>query len=389
MRLRVCIFSPDQHLLYDGRTPDWHGVGGGVTARVRLARALARLGHPVMVVCHCPREECFDGVQYIPLESIHRIDTDVLILNTTGGGMNVEPVLTLEVQCLLRIVWAGGIYKPRGADEVDPDYFVAPSNFVRRVMSDEWKVPSDRIFVVYNGVNRSRFRVSLFRRPKRDPFRLVYVGHPEKGLPAALSVLSLLRARDERFTLHVFGGYSLWGEEERGVFPAPGLVYRGLIGQDRLVRELLLSSFMLNLQARPEPFGIGVAEAMAAGCIVLASPAGALAEIVRDGFNGFLIPGDHNAPEVHARAEQLIVDLIRRPEFANHIRQNAKSTPLDWSTVARVWQGFFTWAVQAKGSAAALAQMKIHGTCVECSSYQILLADGYHCIHCGHHTSIA
>ncbi len=41
-RYRVVIYCPDRHIVYDGRTPDEIGVGGGITARVRMARALAR-----------------------------------------------------------------------------------------------------------------------------------------------------------------------------------------------------------------------------------------------------------------------------------------------------------------------------------------------------------
>ena len=41
MKYRVTLYCPDRHVEYDaGRTPDQKG--GGVTARIRLAQALAR-----------------------------------------------------------------------------------------------------------------------------------------------------------------------------------------------------------------------------------------------------------------------------------------------------------------------------------------------------------
>ena len=55
VKRRVAIFCPDRHILYDGRTPDEVGVGGGITARVRMARALARRGHEVHMIVNCPQ----------------------------------------------------------------------------------------------------------------------------------------------------------------------------------------------------------------------------------------------------------------------------------------------------------------------------------------------
>jgi hypothetical protein len=43
MSYAICIHCPDTHIQNDGRTPDTIGVGGGITARIRLATHLAEL----------------------------------------------------------------------------------------------------------------------------------------------------------------------------------------------------------------------------------------------------------------------------------------------------------------------------------------------------------
>ncbi len=355
-----------------------------MTARIRLARALARLGHTVMVICNCPREHNFDGVRYLPLSAVRRIDTEVLILHTTGGGVNLRPILDVDVHCRLRVVWLGGVLRPHGLSEVSPDFLVAPSNFVRGVALGEWGMPPDRIFVVHNGIEREFFsHVDL--RQWRDYFRLIYVGHPEKGLEAAIAVLDLLRAHDARFELYVYGGYELWGEEEQTVPRKPGLVYRGLVDQRRLARELRVSSFSVSLQAIPEAFGIGVAEAMAAGCIVLASNVGALAEVIRHGYNGVLVPGDHKAADVQHRAARWIISFTERPNFADYIRRNAITAPLDWEAVARTWEGFCVMALADAEDRVGLQGEEEWGACPECGGTRVPLADGYHCTRCGRH----
>ena len=60
--MRVVIACPDRHLVYDGRTLDETGVGGGVTVRVRAAAALVKRGVEVTLVCNCGVASECDGV---------------------------------------------------------------------------------------------------------------------------------------------------------------------------------------------------------------------------------------------------------------------------------------------------------------------------------------
>ena len=75
-RYDVTIYCPDHHLVYDGRTADRQGIGGGVTARIRLSRALASLGHRVTMLVSCPREDTYNAVRYVPWPRGDCIRTD-------------------------------------------------------------------------------------------------------------------------------------------------------------------------------------------------------------------------------------------------------------------------------------------------------------------------
>src|SRR4030067_41981 len=86
----VIFYCPDRHIVYDGRTPVERGVGGGITQRVRMARALAQMGHHVTAVVNCPRREVIDGVQYVPLGATAELRADVPIANTSGGASDLS-----------------------------------------------------------------------------------------------------------------------------------------------------------------------------------------------------------------------------------------------------------------------------------------------------------
>ena len=385
--MRVTIYSPDRHVSYDGATTDKVGVGGGITARIRIARSLAMLGNDVTVVANTPRNKTFDGVHYIPLDEAKRIAGDVLVINSSGGDLDLSPLLQLELDTKVRAVWVQGIDPPKALEQVGMDYLYAPSNFIRALARDRWGVPQEKIYVTHNGVQRrddkSRRRS---RNSERYLHRLIYNSHPSKGLAAAIEVVRILRKDDPRFELHVYGGTQLWGQADKPPTDEPGVVYHGLVGQDELRDEMERAGFSMNLQARLEPFALAPAEAMAAGCIVIASPVGGYPELVRHGYNGFLVPGDHTAAETQQRAARIIADVASRPDFAASIRRNGKPWPLDWNTLARSWSGHWEWALSGATKPSEAGWSVDFPACRDCGGEFLALADGYHCVACGYHT---
>ena len=378
MTYHVVFYCPDRHIEYDGRTPDRVGVGGGITARVRMARALRRLGHRVTMVVNCPRAATIDGVDYRPLDTVHRLEGDVLVANTSGGALDLSPLLELECDVRLRLVWAHGTVKPGGLDRIGYDALYAVSNFVAEAAAREWAVPRQRLFVVYNGFEERTFARAERRRPRRDPYRLVYFSHPSKGLEAAIAVLRRLRQMDRRFTLHVYGGPRLWGQEEAAPASEEGLDYHGLVGQEMLARELLRSGFSLQLQSREEPFGMTLVEAMRAGCVVLASPVGAIPELIEGDCKGFLVSGDPMSEEVADQAASVVLGLLQSPDTLRSMRAAAQSAISDTDTMARVWTAHWAWLLESSRGPADAAP----GPCPRCGGERLSLEDGYHCLRC-------
>ena len=251
--MQITIYSPDRHLIYDGSTPDSKGVGGGLTARVRIATALAARGHQVCVVCNCPVRRRYNGVSYIPLASVDRIAADVLIAHSSGDQFDISSLLTIPVTASVRVVVISGTGLPHGTAEFGPHSIYACSNFMRNEIARLFPlVPASDIFVSYYGVNRWNWP-NVFA-PKRDPKRLIYSSHPSKGLEASREVARRLRQRDERFTLHAYGGNELWGGKAGSTAPEPGLFFPVLVSQRDLATQYKRSGFRMQLQNRAEPF---------------------------------------------------------------------------------------------------------------------------------------
>lgn len=380
MAYRVVLYCPDRHLTYDGRTPDDVGVGGGVTARVRMARALARQGHVVTQAVNCARREVIDGVEYRPLDEVAKVEVDVAIFNTSGGALDLTPVLGLDLTARLRVVWIHGTQVPQGLDRLPYDTLYAVSNFVARQAVEAWGVPASRVYVTYNGYESALFDKAEAARPARDPYQLVYFSHPSKGLETAQAVLGMLRMADSRFHLEVFGGEGLWGGAETAWVPSEGVKYRGLVGQAALTRTLLQSTYSLQMQDREEPGALAIPEAARAGCVIVASPTGCYVEQVSDGENGAMIHGDHRLPQVRHAASRRILQMHARPEVRVHISGIARAWALDADSLARAWTQ--DWKARLGEAEPPLSQ------CLHCGGHTWRLVDGDHCVSCGRFTRV-
>lgn len=385
IKYNITFYCPDRHIRYDGgRSPDTKGVGGGVTVRIRLAHALAKRGHSVSMICNCVREEVDRGVHYIPLNRATEINTDILILATSGDGLTLEPFLQLKTQAKLKLLLAHGTDQPGAINKISFDSFYAISNFIRQVMRDDWGVPTNKIFVSYHGVIKEDFRLdpnwlSSWFAIQRDVFRLAYLGHPHKGRDAAFGTLKLLQTINPKYHLHVFGDERLWGGKAKGIFGMRGVKNFGLVNQKRLAQKLLTCNFGIFLQARLEPFGMTMIEAMTAGCIPIASPVGAYREIIQHGKNGFLVEGDYNSPDTWKKVSDLICELQNDVTHLEQIREYAKNWVLDWQDVVQTWEGH--WNILLGN--AQTADFQVTDSCNECASKMVRLEDGLHCFYCG------
>ncbi len=380
-RFRVVFYCPDRHLLYHGRTPDDQGVGGGLTSRIRMARALAANGHEVTLVGNVEREGWVDGVYHLPLDRVTHITGDVLILNTSGGAYDLSPIRSVHLDVALSLLWVSGTAPPGGLSRVRWDWVYAKSNFLRDVVVQDWGVSPEVVFVTYNGFDAKVFQQEEMRPPPRDPFRLMYFSHPSKGLEAAVALVRSLRQRDPRYRLEVFGGNRLWGQEEEPFEPVDGVRYHGLVGQRCIVRELLASGYALALQSREEPFGLAVLEAMRAGCVVLASAVGAYPELIRHGVDGFLLSGKPESSGVQEAARDLILALNARPELRLSVERAARTVPWDTDLIARTWAAHWHWCLERARPRGEEGYART--CCPRCGGPALRLLDGDHCLQCG------
>jgi glycosyltransferase involved in cell wall biosynthesis len=381
MHYNIAFYCPDHHIEYDLRTINRTGVGGGITARTRIAQALAKRGHNIIMYVNCPREEIIQGIHFKHFSEMNNVNTDVFVVSTSAGNLDLTTLEDVSIHAKVKILMMHGGVLPLHTTSSDYDFFYVPSNFIRSILVGNGIDPK-KIFVSYHGVAEENYKGDPLNG--RDFYKLAYVGHPSKGLDAAISIFKILHQKDARFSLHIYGGNRLWGEEESAMPSMEGLFYHGLIGQKSLAHSLQKICFGLSLQSREEPFGMAVTESMRAGCIVIASPVGAYPELIKNGFNGFLLPGCHNDLETQEQAAELITHLLEHQDYMEYIRHNAVHSNFDWQTVAKSWEGHWYWNFSKPSNLNDISLKNIN-KCAICGGEILLLADGLHCTDCGNY----
>ncbi len=156
--------------------------------------------------------------------------------------------------------------------------------------------------VVHNGIDLEKYPY----REEKDDF-LLFLGraHPDKGvLRAALAsrqagaplVVAVKVAHPEE--------EEHWTNEVRPALP-PDAVVLGEIDEQQKLDLLSRARAVLFPIDWDEPFGLVMTEAMACGTPVIATPRGAVPEVVEDGVTGFIVPVESYPGDAAAAVKRL------------------------------------------------------------------------------------
>lgn len=199
-----------------------------------------------------------------------------------------------------------------------------------------FKVPTQKLRVIYNGIDTTIFR--KVDGEDKQHGHLIMVGNSQdrkKGLVYLLEALRLLqRKNDVKLTI-----------VDRGLPDneyAPQLVNRynldgrvnftGKVGLEELVEHYSRAEVAV-VPSLYEGFGLPAAEAMACGLPVIATTAGALPEVVEDGKSGILVP-PQNAHALAKAIEQLLGDEQLRRVMGEEGRKRVQ-THFTWEQAAK------------------------------------------------------
>ena len=153
--------------------------------------------------------------------------------------------------------------------------------------------------------------------PGSDDGTLAFFGriHPDKGTAEAIEVAR--RAGRPLVLAGIVQDQAYFDAEVRPHLDGDRVRFVGSVGPAE--RDLLLGSVdaLLHLVRFPEPFGLSMIEAMACGTPVVATPLGAVPEVMDDGRTGYLVADVDAAVEAVGR-----LDKITRADCRAHVAEH-------------------------------------------------------------------
>jgi glycogen(starch) synthase len=223
------------------------------------------------------------------------------------------------------------------------DSLITCSAAMRTEVAHLFEVDPAGITVLHNGIEPRRWRVRPAEvaearaqySPHGDPL-LLFFGRLEweKGVQDLLAALPRIRRahRGARLVVAGEGSHGAWlVEQARKHKVLRSVDFVGHLS-DRALTAVLAAADAVVLPSKYEPFGIVALEAAAAGTPLVASTAGGLGEVVRDGDTGLsFTPGDVDALGSAVRSV-----LSDRPAAVRRARaaKARLATDFDWASIA-------------------------------------------------------
>jgi len=211
------------------------------------------------------------------------------------------------------------------------------SGFIR-----DHPVPPEKIFVIPNGVDSSRYtpdNVARYRDEVRDRLSLapgsqvvLFLGGdwPRKGLAQSIEALSLLAGSVATLLVVGFGDIAAYRDLARRCRMEDRVIFAG---QTREAWRYYAASDVFLLASLYEPFGLSILEAMASGLPVLVSRDTGAGELIHDGVDGLLVQEPRDVTELSAKLGVLLTDADLRKRLGRQARRTALKYP--WDRVAR------------------------------------------------------
>ena len=349
---------------YTPDTPRLQPLGGSQSALCYLTEKLAAAGLPVTLVNGTRTPGSVRGVRClsmagVSLEELCRLDV-VVLLNSCARELALRLRAAPGKRTL--ILWTQhAANEPAIRDLADPDVQACWDGFA---FVSLWQMEE---YLKVFGIDRGRCGIlrngiapafaDLFRaeedilEAKPWPPVLAYSSAPFRGLDVLLDSFPRIRANLPGTRLRVFSsleGYQVPAGEDpyvplyrrcRGI---DGVEYVGALSQDDLAGELKAATCLAYLNRFAETSCISAMEAMAAGCLMVSSQLGALAETTAGFARLIPVPPE---PEEHARrfAEAATAALrpLREDRAVSGRRLRAQvdhaTRTMNWTVRAQDW----------------------------------------------------
>ena len=327
-----------------GRPEGWTSrphFGGSEGSMVRYADAFVQLGHKVSI--HTPEvEPCWRaGVQWLDADAgLYRRGQDVVIALRFPNTLE-------EVDAPVRVLYCCDPAIPELPEYANAGYVnlvITISQHQKDRFQAQHPIDESLYFVSNAGVSLADYARTDIEKVRG---RCIYCSVPDRGLKDLVEIWPLVHKELPWATLHVTGGFELWGLDVplssqpalEKLLTLDGATYLGVVSREELVREQLESEVLLlpGNPNSPEMCCISAMECAAARNALIVGRVGALPERVSNLYTGVSVPRTDTLDwrQVFAECATWALTTDRLPEMQYLASQ--EEIPHDYGELAPQW----------------------------------------------------
>lgn len=243
-----------------------------------------------------------------------------------------------RVPCILNTVhstntWKGSLY--RFIDQIlslATNKVVACSDEVANVLRTTFRISQKRIAVISNGIDFTRFESVNLSTIKEidelapDIIKIVVIGrlHPAKGHLDLIKAITKIKKLNTRFHVFLVGEGELREEITIKCTENNIETYVSMLGQRSDIPEILAKTDIFVMPSHWEGLPMALLESMAMAKPVIATRVGGIPDVIKDGFNGFLV----DKSDVQELANK-ILQLLENDKLRDQLGSAAKRTVIE------------------------------------------------------------
>lgn len=247
---------------------------------------------------------------------------EVIVGHFLHPNLQILPILKKYYQCEVAIVTHGKYNKKRDYKSLkifskSIDLWGFRSSPIKKSFDEIINIPDNRNFLCYSGIPSGFISKDSWQKHKSDKIpSIIYVGNLIKRKYPLAVVRTFSNFKANQFeSLKIIGTGKQYENIRKYILKNNldnRIEYLGRLPRNE-VRNQLMKSEIFVMISKDETFGLVYLEAMACGCIVIASRDEGMDGIIEDGVNGFLCKaGDESELE-------LILEKIYQLDINNRI----------------------------------------------------------------------
>jgi glycosyltransferase involved in cell wall biosynthesis len=282
----VFTTAPQNAYEFDEDKYETRPMGGSETALIQMAKLLRQKTGRRVIVFNMRENDLFSksGVEYLSNRKVNDY------FSKNRPAIHIAWRHNIKMTEAPTYLWCHDLFTPTCESIQNFDKMLCLSPFHKEYVRGLQGVPSDKIIVTRNGIDKTKFD---FLKSQKNPNKIVWLSSPDRGLDRSMLVLDKVREKFPDTELHVYYGIEhlhkygprmreLGAKLKQMMDERPYVKYHGNTEQNKMYKEVSDAVIWNHPNNFIETYCITAKECLANGIYPVVRRLGALQDTLKE-----------------------------------------------------------------------------------------------------------